>query len=65
MASNTLDRKEAYQKFEKLGLNYGPTFKTIVDGSFNENQFVGHVQQTSQEHGRQHAIPYVIHPRDA
>ncbi|KAF1988100.1 ketoacyl-synt-domain-containing protein, partial [Aulographum hederae CBS 113979] len=56
-----LDRKEAYKKLEKIGLNYGPTFRTLTDGSIDGDKFLGHVRQ-AKEHVINNHSPYIVHP---
>jgi len=56
-----LERKEAYQKLEQMGLNYGPAFKTLVDGSMNGDEFEGFVQQ-AKDNGIQNPEEYIVHP---
>jgi NADPH:quinone reductase-like Zn-dependent oxidoreductase/SAM-dependent methyltransferase len=53
-----LDRKEAYQKFEQVGLNYGPWFRTLSDGFVSGSVFQGHVRQGISEN----PTPYMVHP---
>jgi acyl transferase domain-containing protein/NADPH:quinone reductase-like Zn-dependent oxidoreductase/SAM-dependent methyltransferase len=53
-----LDRKQAYQRFEQVGLNYGPMFRTLSDGSIDGDTFLGHIRQAKTET----TMPYIIHP---
>ncbi|KAF2670067.1 hypothetical protein BT63DRAFT_228744 [Microthyrium microscopicum] len=61
-SARPLDRKEAYQKFQQVGLNYGPNFRTIVDGFIDDTVFDGHVKQMVDENGTHNHNSYIVHP---
>ena len=57
-----LDRKEVYNKLKQIGLNYGPTFRTLADGSVDGDQFFGHVRQANPAQCIQRHSSYIVHP---
>ncbi|KAM3075032.1 hypothetical protein ACMFMF_005715 [Clarireedia jacksonii] len=54
--------KETYNKFNKIGLEYGPAFRTLVDGSIAGNQFLGHIRKTNPAPCIQRHNSYIVHP---
>lgn len=56
-----LERKEAYKKLENMGLNYGPAFKTLIEGSMDDDEFEGYIQQ-AKDNGIQNSEEYIVHP---
>lgn len=55
------DRQEGYQRFDNIGFNFGPAFRTLAGGIVNGDKFQGHIKQT-QDHGSQQTEQYIIHP---
>ncbi|PQE07581.1 polyketide synthase protein [Rutstroemia sp. NJR-2017a BBW] len=55
-------RKEAYNMFKEVGVDYGPAFKTLIDGSVDGDQFLGHVRQASPAQCIQRHNSYIVHP---